>query len=159
MPRPRSEFLGSLGKLFACFQKVANQVLALGGNDNDIAKIDSDDESLAKEIARLITGKAKIVECIPCQHGFSIEKVGDQIICIAWEQNRKIYRYRLGQSILARDCIHVEDGQLGFIVELEHPHFQGRTDYVLLVSFQNTNHKFYVKPSKLELPTPDESTH
>lgn len=60
MPRPRSELLGSLGKLFSIFKKVADKVLELGGSDEDIAKIGIN-VTLAKDLAAVITSKAKVV--------------------------------------------------------------------------------------------------
>lgn len=60
MARPRSEFLSSLGKLFSIFKKVVDLVLEFGGSDEVIAKIDTDD-ALAKDIAAVITSKAKVV--------------------------------------------------------------------------------------------------
>jgi cold shock CspA family protein len=59
MARPRSEFLKSLGKLFQIVKKVADQVLTLGGSDDDIARIDVDDE-LVDEIAKLLVAKGKL---------------------------------------------------------------------------------------------------
>ncbi|MEX1997991.1 MAG: hypothetical protein WEA04_04970 [Candidatus Andersenbacteria bacterium] len=53
MARPRSEFLGSLGKLFSIFKKVADAVLELGGSDDDIIRINTD-EVLATNIAYLL---------------------------------------------------------------------------------------------------------
>ncbi|MEX2055087.1 MAG: hypothetical protein WD972_02800, partial [Candidatus Andersenbacteria bacterium] len=54
MGRPRSEFLGTLGKLMQIVKKVADKVLELGGNDQNITAIDGD-ERLVKDIALLIT--------------------------------------------------------------------------------------------------------
>jgi len=53
MARQRSEFLGSLGKLFAIFKKVVDKVLELGGSDEDIVRLDTD-VALVEAVARLI---------------------------------------------------------------------------------------------------------
>ena len=53
MARPRSEFLGSLGKLFSIFKKVVDKVLELGGSDEDIVRVNTD-EVLATNIAYLM---------------------------------------------------------------------------------------------------------
>lgn len=63
MAQQRSEFLRSLGKLFAIFKAVVDEVLALGGGDEDIAKIGmfpTTQGSLAKALAAVICGKGKI---------------------------------------------------------------------------------------------------
>ena len=56
MTRPRSELLGSLGKLFEIFKTIADKVLELGGSDEDITRIGTD-EKLAEDIATLICGE------------------------------------------------------------------------------------------------------
>lgn len=61
MARPRSEFLGTLGKLFAIFKMVVDKVLEKSINaDEDIAKIGNDDK-LATQIAQVITGNLVFV--------------------------------------------------------------------------------------------------
>lgn len=55
MPRPRSELLGSLGKLFSIFKKVADKVMELGGSDEDITKIDMED-NLTTNLAHVVIG-------------------------------------------------------------------------------------------------------
>lgn len=57
MARPRSEFLGSLGKLFNVFKKVMDQVLSLGGSDWDIQRLDTE-SWLVKDIASVLQGCA-----------------------------------------------------------------------------------------------------
>lgn len=71
MARPRSEFLGSLGKLFSIFKKVADKVLELGGSDEDIADIDMN-EKLVNNIAHLILGKADVAKHIQTKDGFTL---------------------------------------------------------------------------------------
>src|SRR5688572_2438636 len=60
MGQGKSQFLQSLGKLFSLFKKVADQVLARGGTDEDIQKIDTD-VRLAISIAELLTRKAVVL--------------------------------------------------------------------------------------------------
>lgn len=60
MAHQRSEFLGSLGKLFEIFKKVVHGTIELGGDDDDIDRIGTDDQ-LAKDIAAIICGQAEVV--------------------------------------------------------------------------------------------------
>ncbi|OGY34333.1 MAG: hypothetical protein A3B76_03235 [Candidatus Andersenbacteria bacterium RIFCSPHIGHO2_02_FULL_46_16] len=60
MARQRSEFLGSLGKLFEIFKKVVHGIIELGGDDDNIDRIGTDDQ-LAKDIAAVICGQAEVV--------------------------------------------------------------------------------------------------
>ncbi len=55
MARKRSEFLGSLGKLFSIFKKVVDRVLELDGCDEHIAQLDTNAE-LVDVVARLLLG-------------------------------------------------------------------------------------------------------
>lgn len=73
MARSRSDLLGSLGKLFSIFKKVVDNVLELGGSDEEIARIDTDTE-LAQELAAHLVGKLPIVRKVS-QHGWTLEKV------------------------------------------------------------------------------------
>jgi len=64
MAQQRSEFLRSLGKLFAIFKAVVDEVLALGGSDEDIVKIGAYPTlqcSLAKQLAAVICGKGRVL--------------------------------------------------------------------------------------------------
>lgn len=63
MAQQRSEFLRSLGKLFAIFKAVVDEVLALGGGDEHIANIGVNPTmqgSLAKQLAAVIYGKGRV---------------------------------------------------------------------------------------------------
>lgn len=60
MARQRSDFLGSLGKLFEIFKKVVHGIIELGGDDDDICRVGTDDQ-LARDVAAVICGKAKVV--------------------------------------------------------------------------------------------------
>lgn len=61
MARKRSELLGSLGKLFSIFKKVADKVLEYGGDDEVIAQLDTD-SGLVAEIALLLVEREKRLE-------------------------------------------------------------------------------------------------
>lgn len=56
----RSEFLSSLGMLFAIFKKVMDLVLKFGGSDENFLKINTD-HALAEDLAAVIVGKARVV--------------------------------------------------------------------------------------------------
>lgn len=57
MARPKSEFLSAFGTVFQIFKTVSDEVLNLGGNDEDIRQILTN-KGLAQELAKLIVGNA-----------------------------------------------------------------------------------------------------
>jgi len=63
MSKQKSEFLGALGKYMEISKAVVNEVLGLGGNDDDIRRILTD-RSLRSEIANLIVGAKKVLRDI-----------------------------------------------------------------------------------------------
>lgn len=60
MARTRSEFLGAFGTAFQIFKAIADAVMAEGGTDEDLRKVIQPGD-LAKHLALIVTGKAKIV--------------------------------------------------------------------------------------------------
>ena len=60
MARRKSEFLGSFGKAFEVFKSLTDEVLARGGGDEDIARIQSD-LALRAKLAQLIVSGTKVV--------------------------------------------------------------------------------------------------
>ena len=53
MARPRSDLFRSFGKVFSLFKEVVDAVLDLGGNDEDILRINKD-KVVAKNVAYLL---------------------------------------------------------------------------------------------------------
>jgi hypothetical protein len=63
MSKQKSEFLGALGKYMEISKAVVNEVLGLGGSDEDVRRILTV-RSLRSEIAKLIVGAKKILKDI-----------------------------------------------------------------------------------------------
>lgn len=61
MARKKSEFLGALGTTFQIFKTIADAVMEAGGSDDDLRKVLSPSNGLAKNLALVITGKAETV--------------------------------------------------------------------------------------------------
>jgi hypothetical protein len=63
MSKKKSEFLGALGKYMEISKAVLNEVLGLGGSDDDLRRIITD-KALRQEIAKLIVKGKKVEEGI-----------------------------------------------------------------------------------------------
>ena len=154
MARPRSEFLSSLGKLFAIFKKVVDSILSLGGGDEDVARIGSD-ENLANEIALLVLGKLQIIRHALSVGGWPVEKIGDKVIAI--HVNSEFGpRYELGQQVVSTGR-HSEvglppKGTRGWIVRLEEPYKLPYTSDVISVIFKGSDFPWQCTPGEIEAP-------
>lgn len=62
MSRKKSEFLSSLGVLWEIWKALVNEVLDLGGTDEDLRRIQTD-ATLRRQIAELIMTSVKSVTC------------------------------------------------------------------------------------------------
>ncbi len=58
MARKKSEFLGSFGKAFQVFKALTDEVLNLGGDDEDLRRLESNGD-LRRKLAELIVGTTK----------------------------------------------------------------------------------------------------
>ena len=61
MAKPKSEFLSAFGIAFQMFKALTDEVLNLGGNDQDIRRVETD-EQLRRKIAALIVQAGKPIE-------------------------------------------------------------------------------------------------
>lgn len=118
MARSRSDLLGSLGKLFSIFKKVVDNILELGGGDEDTARIDTDAE-LAHELAAHIVGKLPIVRKLS-RHGWTLEKVVNHT-------HQKLFHLALyrsdgtGRRFTMGQQVGTEERTSGYITFLELP--------------------------------------
>lgn len=129
MTKLRSEFLSNLGKLFQILKVVADRVLQLGGNDENIAKIGSDGD-LAESIANILVGEIPLPKKI-YSHGAVATVLGDKIVSIKIGDNL----FWLGQKVFANGRIFLPKGVEGVIVELYLPFSRGRTNDIFDVRF------------------------
>lgn len=76
MPLMKSEFLGAWGKAFQIFKAIVDAILARGGDDEDVARL----ESLASQIAELSIAarpKQEPAEIVPSPKPEEVEEVED----------------------------------------------------------------------------------
>lgn len=120
MPRPRSNFLSCLGTLFAIFQKIVNEFLALGGTDEQIEAVNTD-TSKQKAIAKLLAGKCGIVE-IDDSKGRAYLFDGQIIRLNPWfnaiDQREATKSFFLGQRVEAVGHPSVPNGAPGHITTI-----------------------------------------
>ncbi len=61
MSRPKSEFLSALGVMFQIWKALVDEVLSLGGGDEDLRRIQTD-SNLRRKLAELIVGMVGILK-------------------------------------------------------------------------------------------------
>jgi len=74
MARKKSEFVSAFGTSFEIFKRIADEVMAQGGSDDDLRKALADD-TIVRDVARLLLGTARIEPSPPTDRVFTLDDV------------------------------------------------------------------------------------